>query len=226
MRAMVLLSGGVDSSTCLAIAVEKYGKENVTALSVSYGQKHSKELEASKNIAGYYGVEHIFMDFAEIFKYSDCPLLEHSNADIPKKSYAEQLNGTKGAPVSTYVPFRNGLFLSGAASVALSKNCSVIYYGAHGDDAAGNAYPDCSDAFNRAMSDAIRIGSGEMLRLEAPFVNVRKSDVVRRGLELNVPYGLTWSCYEGGSKPCGKCATCMDRKKAFEINGITEEYDL
>jgi 7-cyano-7-deazaguanine synthase len=109
-----------------------------------------------------------------------------------------------------------------AASIAISKDCQIIYYGAHSDDAAGNAYPDCSDAFNNAINDAIYIGSGEQLKVEAPFVNMNKAQVVKKGLELNVPYHLTWSCYEGMDKPCGKCGTCIDRQKAFAENGVED----
>lgn len=222
MKALVLFSGGVDSTTCLGLAIDKYGKENVVALSVSYGQKHTKEIECSRKIAEYYGVEHIYLDLAKIFEYSDCSLLEHSDREIPKESYAEQIEKGDGKPVSTYVPFRNGLFLSSAASIALSKDCNVIYYGAHSDDAAGNAYPDCSDAFNKAMGDAIYIGSGNQLRIEAPFVNMTKAEVVKTGLALKVPYELTWSCYEGKERPCGVCGTCLDRAKAFELNGVKD----
>lgn len=219
-KALVLASGGVDSTTCLAIAVKKYGADNVIALSVMYGQKHSKELEAAAAAARHYSVEHIAIDLAPLFAYSDCSLLKGSDKEIPKESYAEQLKKTNGSPVTTYVPFRNGLFLSAAASIALSKGCSVIYYGAHHDDAAGNAYPDCSEDFNNAMNRAVTLGSGNMLRIEAPFVGMGKKDIVRLGKELSVPYELTWSCYEGGDKPCGKCATCIDRKAAFLANGI------
>lgn len=222
MKALVLFSGGVDSTTCLAMAIDKYGKDKVVALSISYGQKHVKEIEASDKIAEYYGVEHISIDLSKIFEYSDCSLLTSSDKEIPKDTYENQLKGTGGLPVSTYVPFRNGLFLSSAAAIALSKDCDVIYYGAHGDDSAGNAYPDCSEEFNRAMGDAIYIGSGKQLRIYAPFVNKPKSEVVAEGLKLKVPYELTWSCYEGKDKPCGVCGTCIDRRKAFEANGIKE----
>ena len=224
MRALVLFSGGVDSTTCLAMAIDKYGKDNVVALSISYGQKHTKEIEASDKIAEYYGVEHIYLDLKKIFEYSDCSLLAHSDKEIPKEAYAKQLEKTDGMPVSTYVPFRNGLFLSSAASIALSRKCDVIYYGAHADDAAGNAYPDCSESFNKAMGDAIYIGSGNQLKIEAPFVKMSKADVVAIGLKLKVPYELTWSCYEGGDKPCGVCGTCIDRKAAFAANGIVEQF--
>lgn len=223
MKALVLSSGGVDSTTALGLAVSKYGKENVIALSVSYGQKHDKEIQAATAVAEYYGVEQLFLDLSLIFQYSNCSLLQQSTEEIPKDSYAEQIEQTKGEkPVSTYVPFRNGLFLSSAASIALSKECDVIYYGAHADDSAGFAYPDCSPEFNNAMNEAIWEGSGHQLRIEAPFVNVTKAEVVKTGLALGVPYELTWSCYEGGERPCGTCGTCIDRAAAFAANGVTD----
>lgn len=222
-NALVLTSGGVDSTTALALAIDKYGKDHVLALSISYGQKHSKEIEAAKAVARHYGVEQLFLDLGLIFQYSNCSLLQQSTEDIPEESYVEQIEKTGGeTPVSTYVPFRNGLFLSAAASIALSRDCEVIYYGAHADDAAGFAYPDCSPVFNNAMNTAIYEGSGHQLRIEAPFVNKNKSDIVALGLQLNVPYELTWSCYEGGNKPCGKCGTCIDRAAAFAANGVTD----
>lgn len=223
MKAMVLSSGGVDSTTALGLAVKKYGRENVIALSLSYGQKHEKEIQAAKAVAVYYGIEQLFLDLKKIFQYSNCSLLKQSDEKIPEESYADQIEETHGeTPVSTYVPFRNGLFLSAAASIALSKACHVIYYGVHADDAAGFAYPDCSPVFNEAMNKAIWEGSGHQLKIEAPFVNKNKSEVVKIGLELGVPYELTWSCYEGGEKPCGKCGTCIDREAAFAANGIED----
>ena len=222
MKALVLFSGGLDSSTCLALAVKKYGAAEVLALSVCYGQKHDREIEASKAVAAHYGVKRRTLDLAMIFEGSDCTLLKGSSGEIPKESYAEQLEGSEGRPVSTYVPFRNGLFIASAASIALSNGCEVIYYGAHSDDAAGSAYPDCSEDFNKAMNDAVYIGSGKQLRVEAPFVSLSKADVVRTGAELGVPFGLTWSCYEGGERPCGVCGTCRDRAAAFAANGLTD----
>lgn len=222
MKALVLFSGGLDSTTCLALAVERYGADEVLALSVSYGQKHTKEIEAAKAVAAHYGVTLQTLDLAAIFADSDCSLLKGSTQEIPKESYAEQLTETDGKPVSTYVPFRNGLFLSSAASIALSHGCEVIYYGAHADDAAGNAYPDCSQDFNDAINQAIFLGSGKQLRVEAPFVGKTKADVVAEGLRLHAPYALTWSCYEGGERPCGLCGTCRDRAAAFAANGIAD----
>ena len=222
MKALVLFSGGVDSTTCLAMAIEKYGRDEVLALSVGYGQKHSKELEAAQSIARSYGVSHRTLDLSVLFEGSDCSLLKGSGKEIPKESYAEQLAETGGSPVSTYVPFRNGLFLASAASIALSCGCSEIYYGAHRDDAAGNAYPDCSQDFNEAINRAIYLGSGNQLSVIAPFIGMSKAEVVAVGLRLNVPYELTWSCYEGMDKPCGLCGTCRDRIAAFEANGVKD----
>lgn len=223
MKILVLSSGGVDSTTCLAMAVQEAGAKNVIALSIYYGQKHDKELQAAKAVADYYGVKRMELDLSTIFAGSNCSLLKQSTEAIPQESYAQQIAETGGkTPVSTYVPFRNGLFLSSAASIALSQGCEKILYGAHADDAAGAAYPDCSLQFVTAMNQAIVEGTGGQLRLEAPFVSVSKAEVVRRGLELGVPYELTWSCYEGGDKPCGVCGTCIDRKAAFEKNGVID----
>lgn len=227
MKALVLFSGGLDSSVCLGLAVKEYGAGEVLALSIYYGQKHKKEIEASEKVAAYYGVKRITLDLGEIFKDSSCSLLEGAAENIPHEDYAEQLAKTDGSPVSTYVPFRNGLFLSSAASIALSHNCEVIYYGAHADDACGKAYPDTSIEFNNAISESIYIGSGKALRIVAPFIDSFKSSVVAKGAELGVPFELTWSCYEGREKACGICGTCRDRKRAFFENGLTDpiEYE-
>ena len=220
-KALVLFSGGVDSTTALAMAVKKYGADKTAALSISYGQKHSKEIEAARKIADYYGTELLELDLSKMFEYSSCSLLkQNEDADIPKESYEEQLKDTDGEPVSTYVPFRNGLFLASAASIALSLEAEIIYYGAHSDDAAGSASPDCSKVFNDAMNTAIYEGSGHKIKILAPFVEWNKKQVVAEGVKLGVPYEMTWSCYEGGDEPCGECGTCRDRREAFLANGL------
>ena len=222
MKALVLFSGGLDSSVCLGLAVKEYGAGEVLALSIRYGQKHRKEMEASEKVAAYYGVKRLTLDLSEIFKGSSCTLLEGASEDIPHEDYADQLVRTNGAPVSTYVPYRNGLFLSCAASIALSRGCEVIYYGAHADDAAGNAYPDTSAAFNNAISDAVYIGSGNALKIAAPFIDKTKAQVVAAGAQIGVPFALTWSCYEGRERACGVCGTCRDRREAFRLNGLVD----
>ncbi len=225
MKAVVLSSGGVDSTTCLALAVNQLGAENVSALSIYYGQKHERELECASKIAEYYGVPRYEFDISPLMKYSNCSLLKGSTQEIQHKSYAEQMAENGIGKVSTYVPFRNGLMLSVAASFAGSvyeDEETELYIGAHGDDAAGNAYADCSKPFIDAMDSAVKIGSYWLVRIKAPFVGLSKAEVVKRGLELNVPYELTWSCYESGDTPCGTCGTCIDRAKAFAANGVQD----
>lgn len=220
-KAVVLLSGGIDSSTCLGIAVDKYGAENVLALSLTYGQKHEKELDCAKAVAEHYDVKFHSMDLSSVFVFSDCPLLQ-GRKDMEHGSYAEQMAKNGEGTVATYVPFRNGLMLSTAAAIAASIDASVIYYGAHSDDAAGRAYPDCTPDFESAMDEAIFEGTGQKVRLEAPLLNMNKAEVVKTGLSLGVPYELTWSCYEGGDLQCGTCGTCIDRRHAFDSNGVCD----
>ncbi|MCL4101532.1 7-cyano-7-deazaguanine synthase QueC [Fibrobacter sp. HC4] len=223
-KAIVLSSGGVDSTVCVAMAVAKYGAENVATTSIFYGQKHNKELECARKVADYYKLPHYEFDLSSVLQFSNCSLLAQSTQAIEHKSYAEQITPVNGK-VSTYVPFRNGLMLSVCASLAQSifENDDVeIYLGAHGDDAAGNAYADCSEIFVSTMSRAISIGTYEQVRVTAPFAGLSKADVVKKGLELKAPFELTWSCYEGGDKPCSECGTCIDRAKAFAANNVKD----
>lgn len=221
MKAVVLLSGGIDSTTCVAMAVKDYGAENVKALCLSYGQKHKKELESAHKVAKYYGVQ-LVEEEVNCFQFSDCSLLV-GREDIKHESYAEQLAELGGeGTVDTYVPFRNGILLSIAAAYAYSIGADYVYYGAHADDAAGSAYPDCTPEFVDSMNNAIFWGTGKKVKIVAPLLMLNKAEVVKLGLKLHAPYELTWSCYEGGEEPCGKCGTCIDRIKAFEVNGVVD----
>lgn len=226
-KALVLSSGGVDSTTCVSLAVKELGASNVTTVSVYYGQKHKKELDCAEKIANFYGVDHRVLDLSNthIMDDSNCPLLAGSTEEIPEQSYAEQIEKNGEGMVSTYVPFRNGLMLSAVSALAMSlypDDEVDIYLGAHADDAAGEAYADCSPAFTDAMDLAISIGTYGKVHLKAPLVNLNKSGVVKMGLDLGTPYHLTWSCYKGGEKPCGKCGTCIDRANAFKANGVED----
>lgn len=218
-KVVVLLSGGLDSAVCLAHAVDAVGRENVVALNMFYGQRHSKELDCATALANYYNVDLVRRDLTAAFEFSKSTMLA-GTGDLPTGSYEEQLKQT--GTVSTYVPFRNGLFLSFAAAVAYSLDADTIMLGAHADDAAGNAYPDCSMEFTSAMNKAVTIGTGGKVSFYAPFVDKHKSDIVARGLELGLPFQLTWSCYDGGHEACGVCGTCIDRLKAFELNNATD----
>lgn len=224
-KALVLSSGGVDSTTCVGIAVKDVGSENVSTVSVFYGQKHNKELECADKVAEFYNVKHYVLDLSNVLQYSNCSLMKNSTEDIPMMSYAEQIEKNGEGKVSTYVPFRNGLMLSAVAALAQSiypDDDVDIYLGAHADDAAGRAYADCSEEFTSAMNTAIVIGTYGKVRVVAPLVNLNKAGVVKLGLSIDVPYKYSWSCYAGGDKPCGHCGTCIDRAKAFEANGISD----
>ena len=228
-KILVLSSGGLDSTVLLYKAVAEVGAENVIALNVFYGQKHAKEKEYSEWTCDHLGVTLYNADLSQVFAFNpNCSaLLQASNMSIKHESYADQLKELGGSgTVSAYVPFRNGLFLSYAAAVALQLQCDKIYYGAHADDAAGHAYPDCTPEFIQAMQTAIAEGTGNQVVMEAPWWDHNKSQVVAEGLALgmqHIEFEHTWSCYEGKEKPCGTCGTCIDRKKAFTDNGI---YDI
>lgn len=224
-KAIVLSSGGVDSTTCLGLAVSIYGADNVVSVSVYYGQKHDKELAAAEKIAYYYGVSHKVLDFSKvgIFEDSKCTLLK-GRGDIEHGSYEQQIE--EHGEVQSYVPFRNGLLLSAVASMAYAMceaddKCN-IFLGAHADDVAGAAYADCTPEFSDAIAKAINLGTYGKVEVCMPLINKTKEEVVALGLSLSVPYELTWSCYEGGDRPCGKCGTCIDRAKAFEANGVKD----
>lgn len=229
MKILVLASGGLDSTVLLHKAVAEVGECEVVALNMFYGQKHAKELEFSKWQCEKLGVPMYDADLSQVFKFNPnvSALLAGSDMDIVHKSYAEQLEDLGGAgTVTAYVPFRNGLFLSYATAVALQLGCDVIYYGAHADDAAGRAYPDCTPEFIEHMCAAISEGTAEKVKMEAPWWDYNKADIVSAGIALGMTrddFVHTWSCYEGKEDPCCTCGTCIDRKAAFEANGI---YDI
>ena len=223
-KALVLSSGGIDSTTCLALAVSELGAENVAAVTIFYGQKHRVELHAAHAVAEHYGVRQYEFDLSQILRFSNCALLDGSTQEISHTTYSDQ-GAENGGKVATYVPFRNGLMLSAAASLAQSihenDDCD-LYLGAHADDAAGDAYADCSVPFLEHIGKAISIGTYGRVRLVAPFSTFNKAAIVACGLKLAAPYHLTWSCYEGGERPCGECATCRDRAAAFAANGVAD----
>ena len=225
MKAVVSFSGGVDSTTCLAKAVKEFGKDSVVTVSIKYGQKHPRELRSAELIAKYYGVKRYELDLSNVFTYNtDCSLLASNNIDIEKGSYDEQYERKTSTAITTSVPFRNGLFVAALVSFSQSlfpEEQIKIYLGNHRDGDTGKAiYPDCSQEFSDVLNRAIRIGTSNMVELVSPFADKTKAEIVREGLGLAVPYNLTWSCYEGGEKPCGQCGTCIDAIKAFAANDI------
>ena len=222
MKKVILLSGGVDSTTCLALAVSRYGANNVTALTFLYGQKHANEIENARKVAEHFSVKLVEAHVdSEIFQGSSSTLLK-GNGEISHKSYAELIAEDGEGTVDTYVPFRNGLMLSQAAALAYSLGADEVWYGAHSDDAAGSAYPDCTPEFYESMDKAIFHGTGHKVHLLAPLLNLNKAQVVAAGLKVKAPYELTRSCYEGHELACGKCATCIDRLNAFGQNLVDD----
>lgn len=227
-KAVVLSSGGLDSSTCIAWAVHQRNcYDEVVSLSLRYGQRHDKEVHYAQKIADYYNLRHYEISLDNIYQFSDCNLLAKNEDTIPDKSYVDQIKENGEGRVSTYVPFRNGLMLSAAAAISdslFTGEAVDIVYGAHADDAAGRAYADCSPDFVSAMSNAINIGTYGNINIVAPFVDYTKADIVKCGITLGVPFELTWSCYHGGEYPCHKCGTCIDRENAFRENGLEDPW--
>lgn len=216
-KAYVLLSGGIDSSTVLALAIQQHG--SARAVTLHYGQRHSVEIAHAHDIAKHFGVGHDIIDISNIIGRGG---LSDPNLEVPDVSYADLPYGVS----PTYVPFRNGLMLSVLASRASADpDAKAIYYGAHAEDAENDAYPDCSKAFVSSMEDAIEIGTYGKLSLQTPFVSETKAHVVRVGESLHVPWKITWSCYKGGLIHCGLCPTCRARRQAFVQAGVTDPTD-
>lgn len=206
-KALVLHSGGIDSTTCLAIAIEAHGKENVTALSMNYGQRHLKEIKCAREVARKMGVVHRVQEIKDIFPTS---MLTDVDSKVPDISY-DEIQGVS----PTYVPFRNGTLLSVITAIAQGRGFSFVYFGAHAEDAANWAYPDCTPEFIGAMANAIYIGTYHKVRLLTPLQWLTKKGVISIGYGLKVPYELTWSCYKGEELQCGICPTCRSRRQGF-----------
>ena len=212
MKAIIILSGGMDSTTLLYDIINQ-GYEPI-AISFIYGQKHYKELEAAKLTCKKLGVEHHIMNLTEAFNGFESSLL---NGDIPEGHYEDEVMK------STVVPNRNMIFLSIAAGFAISKNIKHIFYGAHAGDHA--IYPDCRPEFVGAMKRVLELCHYEPVILHVPYLNIDKGDIAIKGTKLNVDYSLTWTCYNGSEKPCGKCGACIERKEAFAKAGVEDPLE-
>lgn len=247
-KAFVLISGGVDSTTALAIASLQF--KDVQGVSIDYGQRHRKEIDYAKRQCTLFGAEHHVLPIGDVLK--GVMLTDRTHA-IPDVKYNE-IDGVS----PTYVPFRNGTLLSVIAAHAQKwvdvarKNMTLadvananrdlppstklvdvigkrdvgpkaaIFFGAHAEDALNWAYPDCTPEFIGAMGNAIFIGTYQAVRLHAPLMWMMKHEIVRLGHELGVDFSQTWSCYAGGVDHCGKCPTCYARQDAFEKAGVPD----
>ena len=212
-KCVVVLSGGPDSAT-VAYWAKKQGYD-LHALTFKYGQIATKETESARKIAEKLGVPIKVIDLSTL-KEVFGEVTSLCNADIPMTSSFSQ-------PI--IVPFRNAIFLSVAVSYASSICANRIFYGAQGSDEP--FYPDCRREFYKAFETAVRLGTGAELSIEAPFSSRTKFETLRMGAELGVPFELTWSCYFNGLKHCGKCESCVNRKKAFNAAGVNDptEYE-
>lgn len=222
MKALVLMSGGIDSTVCATMAAQEHGNENVIGLTVLYGQKHSREVKAAHAVAKKLLLGDILRIDLPLFDESRCAL---TNAEmvVPETTYEKVREAQGVSPM--YVPFRNGLFLSAAAAMALQLDCEVIYFGAHSEDARNWAYPDCTPEFNGSISSAIYIGTYHKVRVITPLQWMTKSQIVNEGVQIDAPLQLTYSCYVGGINHCGTCATCVSRINAFKSNGLIDKVD-
>ncbi len=213
MKALCLLSGGIDSTTALFWARKRFKK--IIALSFNYGQRHSIELTCAKRIAKIVGVEHkiINLDFSQIKS-----ALTDVRISVPKKRI-------HGVP-PTWVPQRNTIFLSYAFAIAEEEKCEVIIAGMNIIDYSG--YPDCRPEFLRAFEKAANLASkqyvekSKRIRIITPFLKKKKSEIIKIGLKLGVPYQFTWSCYRGKIPACGRCDSCRFRLKAFKESGLMD----
>ena len=221
-KAVVLLSGGLDSSTCMAIA-KRDGYE-LYALSFEYGQRHDRELESARAIARHFGAkEHMILKM-ELDKIGGSALTDGS-IEVPENRDEEHM--AEEIPV-TYVPARNTILLSYALAYAEVKDADAIYIGANALDYSG--YPDCRPEYYKAFEEVARLGTkrgveGRPIEIKYPLIEMSKADIIRTGMELGVPYELTWSCYKGGEKACGVCDSCRLRLKGFREAGYEDPLD-
>jgi len=207
---VIIVSGGLDSITLL------HDKAETIALAISfdYGQNHSKkELPYAEYHCQKLGIPHITIPLTFMHQYFKSSLLEGAEA-IPEGHYEEE------NMKSTVVPFRNGIMLAIATGIAESHELKRVYIANHGGD--HTIYPDCRPEFIDAMDKATSAGTFVDVRVEAPYTNISKADIVRRGTALGIDYAKTWSCYKGSEIHCGKCGTCVERKEAFADAGVED----
>jgi 7-cyano-7-deazaguanine synthase len=219
-KAVVVLSGGLDSTTCMGIARDA-GYE-LYPLTFHYGQRHDREVEQAKKIAAFYRVPHHRIVTLDFLKQIGGSALTDETIAVPVGGVNEA--GENDIP-STYVPARNLIFLSLATAYAEVVGAEVVYIGVSAVDYSG--YPDCRPEFIRAMNETIGLATkagiaGAGIRIEAPLVHLSKKETIEWGLRLGVPYELSTSCYQGGEEACGECDSCRLRLKGFADAGAKD----
>ncbi|WP_457561393.1 7-cyano-7-deazaguanine synthase QueC [Caminibacter sp.] len=215
MKAVVILSGGMDSTTTAFIAKNE-GYE-IIPVHFNYGQRTEKrELKAFNDICDYLNIQNRYVIDLPFFKQIGASALVDENLEVPT-------DGIKpGIPI-TYVPFRNGIFLSIAAAIAEKEGAEAIFIGVVEEDSSG--YPDCREEFIKKMQDAINAGTKPETNIEikTPLIHLKKEDIVKEAINYGVPLELTWSCYKEEEKACGVCDSCRLRLKGFEKAGIKDK---
>lgn len=211
-KTVVVLSGGLDSTTLLYHLIDE-GHE-VKALSINYQQKHSKELSFAKSICEELKIEHRLVELQGLSAVLNNNALTNSEIDIPTGEYKD------GTIQVTTVPNRNMIFLAVAIGWAADLKYNGVAFGAHAGEHTN--YPDCKRPFAEAMNAVALVCDWNPIQVHAPFIDWNKGQIVKRGLELGVPFEKTWSCYNGKEAPCGECSTCVDRSTAFQLANICD----
>lgn len=207
---LIVLSGGMDSVTLL----HEYKEKIALALTFDYGSNHNaREIEMARLNCEELGIEHIVIPLQFMSQYFKSSLLSGAD-DIPEGNYADE------NMKSTVVPFRNGIMLAIACGLAESRELTGVLIANHSGDHA--IYPDCRSEFVENMGKAMAAGTYCNMELIAPYTNINKVEIAKRGNALGLDYAKTYSCYKGGEKHCGKCGTCVERKEAFELAGIKD----
>ena len=222
VEAVVLLSGGMDSCVCAAIAIQAHGAEHVALLHAGYGQRtQTRERQAFGSIADFYHVHQRLIVQLDHFRAIGGSALTDGNIAVPEHQHISDGPGTNEIPV-TYVPFRNAHFLSVAVSWAEVIGAHSIYIGAVAEDSSG--YPDCRPEYYRVFQELIRVGTRPETHIEiaTPVIALKKSEIIRKGIELGAPLHLTWSCYQREDVPCGACDSCLLRMRAFAEAGASD----
>ncbi len=215
-RAVVSLSGGMDSAVCASLATQEY---DVYALHFSYGQRtETRELHSAQSVAETLRVREFLPLRIDLFRQIGGSALTDASIPVPDAPPAEKIGAA--IPV-TYVPFRNAHFLSAAVSWAEVLGAKKIFIGAVEQDSSG--YPDCRPAYYEAFNRLIRAGTrDEGIEVVTPLIHLKKRDIVRMGLDLHSPFHLTWSCYSGEDRACGSCDSCVLRLRAFAEAGTPD----
>jgi len=219
-RALVLLSGGLDSTVCLAIAAREAAA--VTAVTVDYGQRHRVELEGAARVAAASGAEQVVVEL-DLSAWGGSALTDDAIA-VPDHTTTPSTPTMPAIP-STYVPARNLIFCALACGIAESHNSDSVYLGVNALDYSG--YPDCRPEFVAAFQQAAALGlkrgvEGRPLEFRTPLIHRTKAEIVTLGVELGAPLELTWSCYRGRAEPCGSCDSCVLRAKGFSEAGVAD----